>query len=294
MPDCSISLLVDEVTEESFVGNRKKELCYVDNLIVAKIDRQLTAQQRSRILKTSARDYLKGDFIFIDTDTIVTRPFPSNIFSDIPSSISACYDSHSLFKDNPYREMCISDGNKLEWPIESEDYYFNSGVLFVKDDDVARTFYKKWNLTWLEGKGKGVFMDQPAFAKTNYLMGHVVGRLDDKWNCEFKLGAKYFKEPYILHYLCTNSDMSSKQPFLLNEYGVLSAIKGTGEIPENVKSVVSDFYNGIADNSLLLAGDDMTFSLSEIYAFAKKHKRIMNYILLLSHSFSHIKNILKK
>lgn len=37
-------------------------------------------------------------------------------------------------------------------------------------------------------------MDQPAFAKTNYMLNHPVQTLDNVWNCELKHGVKYLKE----------------------------------------------------------------------------------------------------
>ena len=77
MPDSHITLLTDKTTEFSFTNNRRKEIVYANEIISIDIDaKKYNAQQRSRILKTSARQYIKGDFIFIDSDTIVVKPFP--------------------------------------------------------------------------------------------------------------------------------------------------------------------------------------------------------------------------
>ena len=62
MPDAHIVLLTDQLTSETFVGHRKEEIRYVDELIVAELDKRLNAQMRSRQLKTSVRNRLSIPF----------------------------------------------------------------------------------------------------------------------------------------------------------------------------------------------------------------------------------------
>ena len=150
MPDCHVTLLVDETTDMDMDDNRRKILSNVDEYIVISLTEGTNSQQRSRLLKCGARKYVKGDFLFIDTDTIIARPLYE--IDVITSSIAATRDSHSDFLLNPYREMCIEHGKKLEWPIEEESMYFNSGVLFVKDDEAAHRFYDMWLEEWKKVK----------------------------------------------------------------------------------------------------------------------------------------------
>ncbi len=260
MPDAHIELLVDKQTEATLIGLRKKLLEFVDHLIVADIVGDYTPQQRSRLLKTSLRSYVEGDYLFIDSDTIITKQLYD--IDDCNYSIAACQDSHSSFEKNPYRNMCVSHGNILEWPIEGEKVYFNSGVIYVKDDATARDFYAKWNELWIDGSRKGVNMDQPTFAKTNYELKHPVSILDDTWNCELKHGLKYLKDAKIVHYLCTNTDPSPL--FVMNDIKELNAIK-RGEINPLIIKCFDDPFVGLAQVSQLISGEDMDIINNTIF-----------------------------
>ena len=289
MPDCHITLLVDEVTKDGFTDIREKELTFVDELIAVPIDRSLSPKLRSRILKTSSRKYISGNFLFIDTDTIVAKPFPKDFFENLKGSIYACYDSHSMFKENPYRKMCLNHGKLLNWPIEEQEFYYNSGVLFVKDNNESRDFFDRWSENWLLGKEKGVFMDQPSFAKTNYEMNNIVNALDDVWNCEFKHGIKFFHDAYIIHYLFTNSFVDDVQPFAFKDSSVFNQIKKTGSIPPIIKEYVNKPSTAIPNLTTIVSGTDVPLVNSNIYRLMKKiykHKLLFRIIDRISYSLS--------
>lgn len=286
-PSAHISVVMDTLTETTLTDVRKKEMIYADDVVSVKIEGDYTKAQRSRILKTSVRKYIKGDFLFIDTDTIVVRSLDE--IDNITDDISACQDTHSPFVTNPYRRMCLEHGRILGWPIEQEEVYFNSGIIYVKDSDIAHRFYENWNTNWLKGHERGVNMDQPAFAKTNYEMGHPVKILADVWNCELKHGMKYLKDTFVVHYLCTSiSRNNDEKVFLLNNEKVFSDIvKNGGEIPESVKAVIHDPFYGLASVSLLLAGNDMRFFMSQEIKFLRNHedtwcvRAIISYIRII-------------
>lgn len=271
MPDCHIVLVTDKLTSETLKGIRKNEVKYVDELVVVDLDAiKFNAQQRSRQLKTSVRNHIEGNFIFIDSDTIITKPLYDIDY--IETDIAACRDTHSDFIDNPYRNMCIEHGHLLGWPIDQETEYFNSGIIYVKDTNLTREFYKRWNENLNNGYTKNVYMDQPSFAKTNYEMGHVIKKLPDIWNCELKHGIKYLKDAYIVHYLCTNpSHFQDKQFFILNEKNVLLEVQKTGEINESIQNTIRDPFYGIAELTHCFAGEDIYYFHSLRYYFFRKH-----------------------
>ena len=295
MPEAHIVMLTDSVTEKSFTGVRKTEIKYVDEMVVIDIDaNKYNGQQRSRILKTSVRKHVKGDFLFIDCDTIITKPLYD--IEGIDADIAACWDTHSLFKDNPYRGMCIEHAQLLGWNVEDEKEYFNSGVIYVKDSPIARQFYELWNQNWLDGLEKGVKMDQPTLALTNFQMGHIIKTLPDIWNCELKHGIRYLKDAYIVHYLCTNpSTFQSKQLFILNEKDVLMEIKKTGCISEEIKETIKDPFYGLAETTHVFAGEDVYFFQSDSYKYLRsRFKRgrisIQDKWLLLFQSMGVLRN----
>lgn len=272
MPDAHITLLTDKQTEASFTNVRKKELKYTDEIISINIDNKYSAQQRSRILKTSVRKYVKGDFLFIDTDTIIVKPLYD--IDSIEADIAACWDTHAPFSLNPYRTMCLDHGKKLKWPIEKEKTYFNSGVIYVKDSKLAHEFYDLWNKTLFEGYKEKVFMDQPSFAKTNYMLNHSIKTLPDIWNCELKHGIRFLKDAFIVHYLCTNVPKNNDhQVFLLNEKQIfLDIIQNDAEIPTIINEVIKDPFKGIYRITHVFAGNDIYFFHSELFNLIYKYR----------------------
>ena len=263
MPDAYVVLLTDDITASSFTGVRKEELKYADEVIPVSFDAAFTQKQRSRLLKTSAREHVEGDFLYIDCDTVICRPFAS--LASVPFDMAACLDSHCQdYHDNPYRWFGLLDGRKLNWPVEEESQYFNSGVLLVKDTPLVHEFYRRWHSNLREGFSKGVTMDQPSFAKTNYQMGHIVHVLDDVWNCELKHGLRYLKDAYIVHYLTTNtSSDAGSQVFRLNEPDLFNEIKETGAIPAEIDVIADDPFKGLSPLTHLFAGRDLYFLQSE-------------------------------
>ena len=280
MPDAHIVLIIDEATKGTLTGTREKEIQYADQVIVIPLDAgQYTAKQRSRILKSSVRQHLRGDFLYIDCDTIIAKPLDS--IEDIPYEIAACMDTHSYFIDNPYRQLCITHGHLLGWPVENEEVYYNSGVIYVKDCPLCYDFYEKWNRNLIEGFKKEVNMDQPSFAKTNYEMGHPVKTLDDVWNCELKHGIRYLKDARIIHYLTTNaSPRTGKQLFRLNDVDLFMEMKETGKIPDEIRTICQDPFKGIAPLTHCFSGDDVY--LFQLPFFKNLYKEEASFKTLLN------------
>ncbi|MDE6259229.1 MAG: hypothetical protein K2M53_12710 [Muribaculaceae bacterium] len=253
--DAHIVVLMDTITESTLNHERNKMLGDVDEIISVELPIELSAQNRSRILKTSARKHVKGDFLFIDCDTIITKPLDS--IDAMTADIAACYDSHCEFKDNPYREMCIDHCKKLGIDITGEEKYYNSGVIYVKDTPAAHDFYEMWNRNWLKGREVGVNMDQPAFNKTNIELGYKVHTLSDVWNCEFIHGIRFLKDAKIVHYLCTNVTSKNQESFILRDKENLLVVKQSGIIPSTISDCFDDPFCGIPALTTLIAGKEM-------------------------------------
>ena len=274
MPDVNITLITDRLTAETFTEIREKETKYVNEMIVVDLDENsFTPQQRSRQLKTSIRNRVEGDFLYIDCDTIIVKPLDD--IDNITAPLAACRDTHSSFANNPYRKMCINHGHLLGWPIDKEYEYFNGGVTYAKDCQEAKDFYQRWNHNLNMGYKYGVYMDQPSFAKTNYEMGHIIEHLPDIWNCQLKHGIRYLKDAHIVHYLCTNpSVFQNKQLFLLNEKDVFLSIKRTGEISEEIEEVIKDPFKGLAEVTHCFAGDDIYFFHTDSYKYLRSRYKM--------------------
>jgi hypothetical protein len=182
-PKAHISLITDDITNTFFVGKRAEILNYISEKIVVQLPKKMSALKRSRQLKTSFRNLLKGDLLFIDCDTIITCSLHE--IDNYPFELGAVFEAHLKIAEYSARlfDFVQKDALLLGWDASQEEVYYNSGVIYSKDTESNKTFFEKWNQEWKNGLEKGVAIDQPSFSKANIECGHPVKRLDDIWNC---------------------------------------------------------------------------------------------------------------
>ncbi len=293
MPECHITLLTDVKTYNTLKGIRKDETKYADEIIPIDLDPDLPAQKRSRLLKTNARNYVNGDFLFIDCDTIIARDLSA--IDNETADLCACWDTHSDFTHNPYRNLCLRDASKIGIDISNEKVYFNSGVILAKDNEHTRDFYRQWNENYLRVYKKGVSMDQPSLELTNIENKYPIKKLAPEWNCQLKHGIRYLKDAYIVHYLCTNPSKShDRQLFLLNEKEVFLKIKESGIIPPDVVEVVKDPFKGIAEVTHCFAGKEILFFHTKTYNYVIKQLLEQDRNIFIERLFSVYSSIKSK
>ena len=122
-PDAHIVLITDNLTDQLFVGKRAEILDYISEKIVVPFeDDSLSMVYRSRWLKTSVRQLIKGDFLFIDCDTIVCKSLAGGDSFD--KEICAVRDSNVDFKDD---NGVVSNNNRYEFMGQLETKAGNTG-----------------------------------------------------------------------------------------------------------------------------------------------------------------------
>ena len=282
-PEAQVIILTDQLTAATFTGTRKKETRFADEIKVVDLPENLNGQRRSRLLKTSARKHIEGDFLFIDTDTIIVKPLDDIL--KVEADLAACYDTHCEdIKQDPYYYNIKRNALKIGTPIEDEKHYFNSGVILVRDTPIAHKFYELWHENLALSVGKNVFQDQPSFKKTDCELGHVIKPLPDVWNVELKHGIRFLKDAKIIHYLCTNkSKNKERQFFIMNDMEVLLKIKENGEIIPEVMATIGDPFKGLSPLSHCFAGEDVYFFTTDLFKAARnmygsKHFKTWNYL----------------
>lgn len=183
-PDAWIVLIVDDLTNQLIETTRSAILDYISEKVVIEFDVSICIKERSRLLKTDVRNIIDGDFLFIDCDTVVIRPLAS--VDDLSCDIGAVLGDH-LYICEYEGSLCKNmnkNANIIGWDIDTEKEYFSSGVMYVKDNELTRKLCGDWNRNWKEGWLKGVYADQPALAKANIEMGHIIKRIDNRYNCK--------------------------------------------------------------------------------------------------------------
>lgn len=203
-PSSYICLLVDDLTNERLVKISKIVRKHIDEVVCVELDRSLSNMKKSRVLKTSVRKYISGDYLFIDTDTVITGDLSA--IDGCPYDLAAVYDAHVLFAESPYRNMALRHSSMIgNTDLKMRDVYYNSGVIYVKDNVRTQKFYERWNELWTIGARNSVFMDQPSFAMTQNDYP-IVNELSGEWNCQLRHGLQYWNNCKVLHYLCTSKN----------------------------------------------------------------------------------------
>ena len=199
-PDAHIVLMVDDLTDKLLVGKRAEVLDYVSEKIVVPFeDASLSMMYRSRFIKTSIRQLIQGRFLFVDCDTIVCGDLSG--IDTFDCEIGAVWESHLPVKDycNPlfaYDQSCTL---KLGVDLEKEGVYFSSGVILAEDTGVAKQLFQLWHSCWEESTALGMGIDQPALAKANVMLGRVIQRIPDVYNCIVFTKNNFTRQAKILH-----------------------------------------------------------------------------------------------
>lgn len=189
-PDAFIEIVTDSTTERGFIGWRAKIRQMVNNITVVDMPREFNNMVRSRFLKTRLRSLVKGNYLFMDTDTIICGDLSSvdDLRGDL-MMVADCNDSISL-RDNDVVNKC----KKAGFDDMYGKPYYNSGVIFVKDSKVCHEFYDEWHSNWVNSMANGVNFDQPSMNYTNHKFNDIIQELPGLWNCQI-----YFNGFHCLH-----------------------------------------------------------------------------------------------
>lgn len=236
-PDERIILLTDATTEASLHGKRSKIKEYISEIQVVKTPEEYTPKERSRYIKTTFRQYLTGDLLFIDTDTIITGKLSDINKTD--AEIACVLDYHAtLDKRIDGKSVRRKVNDIFNQDITEENYYYNSGIIFVRDTPKTRSFFEKWHKYWeFSALQKGQSYDQPSFLMADRDCGHIVKELDGAYNCQILTSFQYLHNSLIIHFF--NNFWEGKSlisPFFQNE--IYDEIKSTGEISKKTKQLV--------------------------------------------------------
>lgn len=199
-PDATIVLMVDDKTDALLIEKRAEILNYISEKVVVSFDDEsLTPMYRSRWIKTKVRELIKGDFLFIDSDTIIQRSladidtFECEVGAVLESHLTVCEFNDSLLRS------ARNANEQIGVDVDTEQLYYSSGVLLVKDTKKTHKLYELWHQYWKEGNEIGLKIDQPSLAKANREVGHIINRIPDTYNCILFTRPIFIREAHILH-----------------------------------------------------------------------------------------------
>ena len=263
--EAHVTLLTDRLSRDVLSG-REGYLALFDEVVVRDLDPALSPMIRSRILKTGMRNAVDGDFLFIDTDTLISRPLRD--IDELAEDLAAVYDLHNPLEAHTHRGAILSLCRRVGFDVSAEKDYFNSGVMLVRDTPANHAFFDAWQAFYQEGVRAGVPSDQPSLARANAAKGHPVRPLPDAWNCQAMSGVRYLGEARIFHYLCTNAAPKENGPlYRLHDKAELERVRTEGLAP--FEDLMEDPLKGFASSTLILSGEDLFFLRTRRYRWLR-------------------------
>lgn len=213
-PNVCIHVLTDSSTT-SWIKQHATLTAMITNIIEVAVPDHYSPKERSRQLKTSARNLINGPFLFIDTDTIITGDLSA--IDSINCDIAAVPEFHVPLAANPFRSSIYKTIQQIfNINIEDSKYFYNSGVMYVSDNERTRAFYKKWNENWqYSAFSKGNSQDQPSLIKTDKESGYIIQELPGIYNCQFTMNLAHFYDAKIIHFVASIvSESQTISPFV--------------------------------------------------------------------------------
>ncbi len=261
-PQATVELVVDQFTAKSIVDKGEEIKKYFTNIIEIEVPSVLNKVQRSRYLKTNLRKCIKGNYLFIDCDTVICDKLDQIDTFEGEIGMVADINGNLLLKDQLVIERCLQAGFM---DVKDKPYY-NSGVIFSRDTGTSHRLYEEWYKLWQLSKENGVSYDQPALCQANQNLNYPIQEMSGVWNCQFKYssGYKYLKKAKVLHYYSNNG--VGKRSYAQDR--IFEYIKEKGMIDKTVDNIVK--HPDTILYSVMTINDDKAFeyfNASPIYFY---------------------------
>jgi hypothetical protein len=241
--------VTDTTTNSTFVPGRNKIKEYLDDIIVVDIPKRFGKEQCSRYLKTSLRQYIKGDYLFIDVDTIICDSLSEIDKFDV--EIGAVPDCHRNLQ------------------------YYNSGVMYSKDTSTVHKLYDLWHELWLEDVQNGNSKDQHSLDLANRRLGNVIATIPDIWNCQIRMGGADFRDKAKIVHYSTSFKFSPK--FKIEQERSLLMLRENDMVDKNIDFIIRNTDTYFFYELFLYNTDAIDYSVLLHRLYPSKYK-ILNQV----------------
>lgn len=225
-PNELVEVVMDNTTYQRLFTSNNMLLKEVTPVVVS-IPPEYTVMQRSRYLKTSLRQIVAGDFLYLDSDTLICKRLDS--IDSVNADLAMVANEHhgTLDQNSINYEKCLQAGFDH---LESAPY-FNSGVIFSRDNVTSHQFFQLWHSLWEQSIKNGVPQDQPALCQTNVYSGLVLTNLPNAWNCQLFCFSDLedLNNAFIFHYFTIRDSLLKSI--------LLEHIKKSGKVDDIAASV---------------------------------------------------------
>lgn len=304
-PQTHVVVLTDSETQLTIHSDlRKESLNYLDEIIAVEFDDEYTNMEKSRWIKTNMRNLIEGDFLFIDADTIITGSLEE--IDQFTCSIGAILDSHCHARDNcdniVFQDMYVDRLKKVYNLDYNGQDVFNSGVMFVKDDEAAHLFFDTWHRNWLISRSKGFRVDQLSLLKTNIELGEPIVELPGEYNCQICFSIEYLTRAKIVHTFAHQKSSTPLSPIMGDK--LYDTIKQHRSVTDDIAQILLHCRESFNSPSYLLGKEwkkirynPACFLIEDTYKSKKWYdKAALNTLNFIARVFSfflrHIHNLM--
>lgn len=258
-PDRRVTVCCDSSTA-SYIKQFPDFVKLTDEICVIPTPEDYSPKERSRAIKTTLRQHISGNYLFVDTDTIFAGEI--GYIDELTCDIAAVPEFHVPLADSILRNSVINNVKSIFGiDVSNAIYWFNSGVMYVADTPTAHSLYKRWNENWLfSAFKKGNSQDQPSLLKADMEMGFVIKVLPGEYNCQLALSVKHYADAKIIHYLHFRLLPKPNNPFY--DKSIYRKIKDDGCISDEVARVIRNCKSAIPDTSAIIDGEVVNFLMS--------------------------------
>ena len=263
-PEATVKVLMDVETKE-YLSRFPQLTSMIDETVVVQTPAGYNAKQRSRQIKTTIRNVLKGDYIFIDTDTVICKPLDGIVEEirelKVLSGIAAVREGQVKMKDTLFPPTGTVK-RIFDIDISQSPLMTNSGVMFVADIPFTHEFYKRWNENWKRSCfEKGNSQDQPSLYATDCQYGYVIRELSGIYNAQVAMSLKYYADAVILHWWHMDfiEDQSYSPYFSLEIY---QNLKKAGEITPQIEDLIINAKQSFVSPTMPVGKEHILFLFS--------------------------------
>lgn len=284
-PTAHIAVLIDSGTKEVLDKDAYDNFMnLIDEEIVVPINNDFSNLEKSRWMKTQLRELVKGDFLYLDVDTISCEDL-----SDIDNetcSVGMVWDFNCKLSDNHclkihrrtlkyyFNQEIVLDGN-----------YYNSGVIYAKDNDDAHVFFRNWHKNWLHTRRKGYYRDQLSLLKTTIDNPTCIREISGVYNSQVSISLCYFHEAKIIHFYKMVEDFSPT-PFLSNKFYL--DVRKNKDVSEKMAWEILHCKSSFNVPTLLCGDIDLQIVSGNIYKLLKHIYRSHHFVLQFLKAFCNL------
>ena len=262
-PSDKVTVLTDAPTSKR-IDERPALKALITEIKVVPMPDEYDGRLRSRTLKTSVRNLIDGDFLTIDTDTVICQSL-DEVDSLSIKNIGMVPEMHGSFKDHITYQFIAKEIKRIHGvDVSDAPYWFNSGCMLVRDNSFTRDFFKKWNELWKYATfHKNASSDQRPLLKLDHDYGYVIECLPDVYNCQVALSVQYFQDAKILHFWHMKDDFFldlTYSPFT-SKY-VYKQVKEHKAITPEISDLILNCKRTFASPSMVVGRKDIGFLMS--------------------------------